>query len=134
MESDYSQYVCRKPRHQALAAPGLRVQIERCSEHSSGVFEAELNNLSRNGFQLLTSLPLQVGESIIVRIHAQPSGVELALSAQVRWRTAEDAGRWVVGCQSSDQVDWETLGELFLNGVLATDAASAQQADHGAEE
>ena len=52
------------------------------------------------------------------------SGVSLALPGKVCWQRPEDGDTWQLGCLCSQQVDWETLGELFLTGVLATDESA----------
>jgi hypothetical protein len=126
MEFNYSEYGSRRPRHQAATTPGLRVQVQRSASDDPGWFDAELNNLSRDGFQLLATSSLPVGDSIVVRICVQAAGIDLAIKAEVRWRQSEGPGLWAIGCRSLDQVQWETLGELFLSGVLSMNPAAAE--------
>ena len=51
-------------------------------------------------------------------IIASDQGIDVMFPATVRWRREEVAGNWLVGCQTSWQLDLETLGELFLSEIL----------------
>ena len=129
MEFNYSKYVSRRPRHQAATTPGLRVQVKRSASDAPDWCDAELSNLSRDGFQLRAAWPLAVGDSIVVRICVQAAGIDLAVEAEVRWRQPEEPGLWMIGCRLLDPVQWETLGELFLSGVLCRNPAAAEYSD-----
>ena len=119
MTTDYWKYVSRKPRHKAAASTGLSVDVQRTATKEPGHLQAELVDFSRSGFLLRTAVPLEMHESIVGRLqHAKPE-IDLTLSAEVRWRQREDDGSWLSGCQSKRQIGWETLGELFLSGILA---------------
>ena len=112
-----NRYVARKPRH---AASGIEVEV---GDPPASV-KAELVNLSRDGFQLRLPLPLNKSDPITMRLCEPASGLCLTLSGVVRWRCAEQSGTWLLGCQSDRRVDLETMGEMFLSGVLVADAAA----------
>jgi hypothetical protein len=116
-----TRYVARRPRHPAAGAEGTRVVIEPVAPASSEPIEAELLDLSRQGMRIRAAVPFSVGETIDVRINQPPPGPALRRRGTVRWRRPEAQGGWSIGCQFSEPVDWETLGELFLNDVLSTD-------------
>ena len=123
MLSDYWNHVPRKPRHPAAETEKLRTEMERSSEKVPRVVEAELLDVSRNGFQARTSFPLAVGEQITLRLHVDRQDFHLSVPADVRWRRSEGGRSWLLGCMSNREIDWESLGELFLHGVLATDGS-----------
>ena len=82
--------------------------------------EAELLDLSRSGVRLRVAADLKVQEPITLRLHDEPSGLRLTRSATVRWKRPEQGDLWLVGCLFDEHVEWEMLGELFLNEVLST--------------
>lgn len=83
--------------------------------------DADLVDLSRDGFRLRAAVPLEIGESFFMDLFEEASALHLNLPGVVRWRLEDSDGRWLLGCQSQREIDWETLGELFLNKVLLTD-------------
>ena len=119
MLTELWKYVLRRPRHQV--AQRFLVEVHRASAAMPGPVEAELVNLSRQGFQLRMSVPLTIQESIGVRLRVQQANLDVTLPGIVQWQQSDDGGKWLVGCQAVHEVEWETLGELFLNGVLAVD-------------
>ena len=129
MDNEYWKHVPRHPRHQAVDAAQLQVEVERAGGKTRPAVQAELLDLSRDGIRLRVALPLMVRESITVRLRAEGSAVNVALPCTVRWRRPENDGTWSIGCESARQVDWETLGELFFSGVLATEPPSSQASD-----
>ena len=119
MPLSYSEYDLRRPRHEA--ATGFDVEVERSAGNLPGPVHAELINLSRGGYQLRTPVPLEVDESITLKLHHERSGLRLILPGTVRWTRSGDEATWLQGCQTSCEIAWETLGDLFLNGILGTD-------------
>jgi hypothetical protein len=96
------------------------VYVERGAGNGTRELDAELLDLSRHGLRIGTPLPLYQEEAIKVHIEHDPSGVRLALPAVVRWqRGADDV--WSAGCQFDEPLAFETLGELFLNDILAVE-------------
>ena len=114
-------YVSRRPRHHVAGPAGPCLTVERSPGNAPESIEAELLDLSRSGVRFRTIIPLCVGESICVRLAHDESGLHLVRSATVCWTNSDRHGTWSVGCSFVEQVDWETLGELFLSGVLSTD-------------
>jgi len=127
MTDAYWNYTTRKPRHRAAGSDGLRVEICRIATETAALVRAELVDLSREGLQLHTTMSLPDGEPIIVHIVDKPACIDLTMSAAVRWCRSEQEGRWLIGCQSDGPLPWETLGELFLGEILATDAHSVDR-------
>ena len=123
MPDDCSNYSARSPRHQATGTAALEVEVER-SSGDNPIVGGELVDLSRNGFRLRTTIPLAVNESVTVRFCHAESELDLALPSTVRWQRPEVGEKWLVGFETERQVDWETLGELFLNDILHVDEPS----------
>ncbi len=123
MPDDCSNYSARSPRHQSTGTAALEVEVERSSRESP-IVGGELVDLSRSGFRLRTTGPLAVNESVTVRFRHAESELDLALPSTVRWQRPEAGEKWLVGFESERQVDWETLGELFLNDILNVDEPS----------
>lgn len=111
------RFVARSPRH---ASTGVTVEVRRSPGGSGSAVGAALINLSREGFQLRLSSALNEQESLVMRIFAPEHGMDVMFPATVRWQRHED-GSWLAGCQTSWQLDLETLGELFLSEILAQD-------------
>ncbi len=128
MKAKNFRYFPRKPRHPAAGNNQLRVVVARSRGSVPKRLQAELTNFSRHGFQLRVAFPLKVEEPINVRFHEEATGLRLALPALVRWRGPERDGKWLVGCLSAREVDLETLGELFLSNVLASEGPSSKAA------
>lgn len=121
MSLSYSGYGPRKPRHEVSTGSGFPAEIERSAGQSAGPIEAELVNLSRERYQVRTHVALEKGESITLKLHDEKSGLSVSLPGAVCWSRSRDGVTWLAGCRSSSPVEWETLGELFLGGILATE-------------
>jgi hypothetical protein len=109
----------RRPRYSVVEGHAAESWLERAHGHLA----AELTNFSRHGVGLVTSLPAEQGEHIVVRIRHAPSGLDLSYAGTVKWRHADDSGHWHVGCEFAKPISFETLGELFLHGILKADPA-----------
>jgi hypothetical protein len=125
MAYSISQFVLRLPRHAASGDAGFPVAVRRSTAESPVAVAADLLDLSRHGFRLRTAVPLEIGESLYLDVFEEKSGLTLALPATVRWRLEEPDRRWLLGCQTKQELDWETLGELFLSQVLVADTGRA---------
>lgn len=112
----------RTPRHGTAADGGHPVRIQRTASEPPVLVDAALINFSRSGYQVRTATPLVPGDAVVLRLTAPESGFQTALPGVVRWQQPETGPCWLVGCQCEDEVAWETLGELFLHGILAADA------------
>lgn len=121
MAKQFWEFVARGPRHQAAGDPHLQVEVVRDPHQTPAMIEAELVDLSRDGLQLRAPVPLAERETIAVKLRHAESGVDLTLPATVCWCRPQEDGTWSAGCASTERVDWESLGELFLGEILATD-------------
>lgn len=111
-------FVGRRPRH-ALRGDGcVDVEIGRPAVGSERL-AAELVDFSRQGVRFRAAAAITKDEPIVIFLREPASALDLALAGVVRWRTAEEANRWLYGCQFMEEVPLETLGELFLSGILA---------------
>ncbi len=120
MTADISQYVPRRPRHQPPEGAELDIRVRR-SAGTPRSANARLLDFSRDGFRLQVAAPLVVNESVEVRIEDRHSSFTLTMDATVRWQRAKSGDSWLVGFRFDQQADWETMGELFLSDILATD-------------
>jgi hypothetical protein len=117
MNANSWNYVARRPRHPAGGTAEVEAEIQRPAAGAAPV-EARLVDLSRHGVRLQVAVPLAVREPVTVRLCHQPSGIDLALPATVQWQNAEGHREWSLGCLFDRPIDWETLGECFLNEIL----------------
>lgn len=115
------KYIARRPRHQANGSAVLGLKVERSDSSVPELLDAELLDLSRSGIRFRAAAPLSVGESVRVRLAHDASGLLLVRSATVQWIGGDREGARSVGCHFDRPVEWETLGEFFLNGILSTD-------------
>ena len=120
MSFDYLQHTARRPRYSS--ASKARVEVEQTVDGLTGLVQAELQNLSRNGYQVKIPVPLNTQRPLNLRLRIEDSQIDLRLPGIVRWQRPARDGTWLAGCQADCPIDWETLGELFLSGVLSTDA------------
>jgi hypothetical protein len=121
MTSDFAAFEPRQPRHVATAPDRLCVEVEPRSIPKSEPFRAQLVDLSRQGLQLRIPVPLAVHENVSVRIRDDDSGLSISVSGEVRWQRPAEDGHWFVGCRCQQELNWETMGELFLHELLAMD-------------
>ena len=66
---------------------------------------------------------LERGERISVRLIPLDTSPDNTLDATVQWMRMSNGNTYVVGCQFDNEIEFETLGELFLDGLLDTDNA-----------
>ena len=120
MAFDQPDFVARRPRYDAAEEQAAEVTVRRLAVETADRVEAELVNISRDGFQIQTSVPLAAKEVIVLELRHPQSGLEFSLPGTICWQAPQDDSTWLHGCQSARPLDWETLGELFLNKILAT--------------
>jgi hypothetical protein len=101
------KFVARSPRH---SSTGATVEVRRSPGGAATAIGAALINLSREGFQLRLPADLEEQETVVMSISAPDQGVDVVFPAVVRWRREEPNGNWLAGCQTSWQLDLETLG------------------------
>lgn len=119
--ASYPSYYPHRPRHHVVDPDSLHVQIQRRLDDVLGVLQALLIDISRNGFCVQIAAPLADEEAVVLRLRDDNSGMDLTLAGTVRWQREQDDGAWSIGCSADQELAWETLGELFLNGILRTD-------------
>lgn len=119
MSNNLTDLIARRPRHEATAE--IAAEVTRSSGTARPAIHGAVVDISRDGFCLETSSPLEIGESVVVRLQDADADLDLALSATVRWRRHDDDGTWLIGCQTPEPLDWETLGELFLRELLVAE-------------
>jgi hypothetical protein len=108
-------YVGRSPRHQAAT----QVEIERAGVTPPRRLTADLVDFSRQGARLRAEPVLAQDEPIIILLRNPSIGLDLAFPGAVRWCGEYDGSRRLYGCQFKEEVPLETLGELFLAGILS---------------
>jgi hypothetical protein len=121
MTSDYLEFAPRHPRHETTDGSKVLVVVRQPAVASADPIEARLVDLSRSGFQFHAPVSLPIDETITIEIRDDRVGLRLELSGIVRWQRPNDDGSWSVGCQCEQEVDWATMGELFLHEVLSMD-------------
>jgi len=112
-------FVGRPPRHQTDRAEAIEVELRRSEGAVPKVVVAELLDFSRQGARLRTEDLLDDDEPLIICLRTAESGLDLTLPGAVRWRAQEASGRWSYGCEFTEEVPLEMLGELFLCGILS---------------
>ena len=120
MSSENWRQLPRRPRYETSGTQKLVVEVERYPDRQPSVVQVELQDLSRNGFQVRLPVPLVADECICLLLRIEGSGLTLTLPGTVRWQRAEDDA-WLVGCLFDQPLEWESLGELFLSEVLSPD-------------
>src|SRR5262245_15633624 len=119
MTLDDRDFRTRRPRHEAQpdATYELLLKLHRANETRS----AQLGDLSRQGLKLVTAQEVANDETIQVELVLPGRLLVLSKSATVRWGKYQDDGQWAIGLQFEQELAWEVMGELFLNGVLSYD-------------
>ncbi|HVX16219.1 MAG TPA: PilZ domain-containing protein [Pirellulales bacterium] len=110
----------RRPRHSAATAEIVTCELRRAAGELPRVVAAELLDLSRQGTRLRTEAVLAPNEVLSICLRSDEPALDLNLTGVVRWRQQEATGRWLHGCEFKGELSLETLGELFLCGVLST--------------
>lgn len=118
---DVSKFVVRNPRHRIATGTESSVEIRRAAGRDPENVPGKLVDFSRSGLQVQIDAKFDEGEEVIVRLHDPRSEFELLLSGRVRWQRPAGNGSCSVGCEFDEEVTWESLGELFLNGILSMD-------------
>jgi hypothetical protein len=109
----------RRPRHQATAAEAITIELRRAAGQLPECVAAELLDLSRQGARLRAPAALGEDEDLTFSLRSAQPALDLHLTGVVRWRKQEAVGRWLYGCEFKDELPLETLGELFLSGILS---------------
>jgi len=119
MKLDRWAFTGRRPRHPVAGDEAVSVSLERPLAAPAAGGDAQLVDLSRHGARLLVNLPPAENEPIVFRLADKRTGLDLSLPGAVRWLTKQVDDRWLIGCEFHTEVPLETLGELFLCGILS---------------
>lgn len=122
MPTESNPFSVRRPRHEALQDSACAVWVERIGRDPGAKHEATLVDVSRLGLQVSLAAPLEADEPLAIHIRHSQAGLSVALAARARWQRQTPDGRWAVGCVFDRAIDPVVLGELFLCGVLSTQA------------
>lgn len=118
MKLDRWAFSGRRPRHRVADDDAVSISVDWAIGTSAGG-DAQLVDLSRHGARLLVNVPPAENEPIVFRLADQRTGLDLSLPGAVRWLTKQVDDRWLIGCEFHTEVPLETLGELFLCGILS---------------
>ncbi len=121
-----SNYVLRLPRHTAGHYAAGCVNVEYVKGSQKLRIESDLVDLSRFGSRIRLDRMIDVGESVTLHIQDAKSSFAVLLEGNVRWCQLDDDGRWSIGCVFTEQVSWETFGELFLREFLTAEEPTTQ--------
>lgn len=109
----------RRPRHGLIAAEAVTMEVRREPGEMPQTLAAEILDLSRQGARLRASAAVGEHEVLTICLSGAELALDLHLTGVVRWRKQEADGRWLYGCEFKDELPLETLGELFLCGILS---------------
>ena len=109
----------KAPAIKACPRPGLSLLVDREPGRDPALMNAQLLDCSREEIRLLLAERLARGEQIRVRLRDQSSGLQLDVAGTVT-AVHESPSGWSATCRFDHELDWETLGELFLCGILET--------------
>lgn len=109
----------QKPRHYVVGGESAVVELRRYAGRTPDVLTARLLDFSRQGAKLELPTSLVLAEPVVLRLRPAQKQMEWEFPANILWQRAVESGAWLVGCRFSAEVSFETLGELFLNGILS---------------
>lgn len=121
--------IVRRPRHEALPDSGCSITLDWIA--SSRRLEADLGDVSRLGLRLILDSSLPEDARIRLRLEQPANRFSATLPVTVRWSRLGDDGRWAVGCVFDQELSWELMGELFLNGILCTEEIPSDRIPDG---
>ena len=123
MAADPIQFVVRRPRHEAVQNPTVRIWLESPHTNLPLDCEVELVDLSRQGAHLRLSRPVEPGESFLIRIQCEDAQLDVTLQGIQRWQRTDGPEKWAVWCVFDEELGYELMGELFLSGILDMEPA-----------
>lgn len=122
MSEEFWNYIVRRPRHAGRSTANVAVQLLREQGRLPDVVDASLIDLSRGGVQLVVATRLVKGERVRVRIFWGENSFDGDVGAVVRWLCRTDDGQnWNLGLRFSEELQFDLMGELFLNDALESE-------------
>ncbi|NIP86443.1 MAG: hypothetical protein GTO03_13095, partial [Planctomycetales bacterium] len=112
MPRDIAQYILRDPRYRIAHGQQVAVEVHRDDDPHAAALCCQLVDFSRKGMQILADVPFETGEQITAVLRQPGTPFELQRDARVQWQRPTADQKFAVGCQFSEQVSWETMGEL----------------------
>jgi hypothetical protein len=122
MSSESSEFIIRRPRHDAVQDSLCHVWVERIARDPKARQDVALVDVSRLGLQVKLTDSLEPDEPLVVHIQHSQAKLDVALAGRVRWQRQCHDGHWAVGCVFDQAIDYEVMGELFLCGILSMQA------------
>ena len=110
--------VVRKPRHEIADLSKLTIAIERAAELPKVESAVQVVDFSRGGCAISSDVRLMKGEPVWLTATCSASNFTFNLPATVRWAEGHSDRQFSCGMQFEEELPMETLGELFLAGVL----------------
>jgi hypothetical protein len=92
--------------------------VDRDAAGQPSLLSAQLLDCTREELRLRVAVPLELRERIRVRLRDESSALQLDVAGAITTRRDEASQGWSVTCRFDHELDWETLGELFLCGIL----------------
>ena len=117
----HSQFNLRLPRHLAGQCASGCVFLAFDVGGDTYQRECQLIDLSRFGARIRLEQSLEIGQEVRVNIRDAKSEFSTVLAGNIRWSQLDEDGRWSLGILFSEQVGWETFGELFLREFISTE-------------
>jgi hypothetical protein len=114
------QFIVRRPRHEVLPGTTCRITVDWIG--SDRAWDVDLTDVSRQGLKLLIDTKLPEDSAIHLCLEQPANQFSITLACTVRWCRLQDDGRWGAGCIFDQELSWELMGELFLNGILSADS------------
>jgi len=114
-----AQFIARHPRFDVVNDENLHVLVEIKVGDKIERLESSLVNISRRGVRLHVPADLKEDDHLNLQIRQTNSDLNICRKAQVQWSAQIDEGINVVGCRLASDINWEVMGELFLNDMIS---------------
>ncbi len=128
MANDTSHYVARAPRYEVQDGQRLQLTVRNLAEDAAEAREVKLVDLSRQGLQVQAAVLVSEGDRLVVELHDPTGATLIQQQATVRWQKPAEPLGWLIGCQFTDELSWEVLGELFLHELIAAPEGKVDKA------
>lgn len=116
--TDTLDHVVRDPRYRIIDIASTWVEIERSDKCDPATIPALVVDFSRHGMQVRVAVPPDVGETVTLRLVDEKNDFRVRIPATVQWHRPVTDVTIAVGFRFVEKIDWETMGEMFLTGIL----------------